>query len=200
MFGAGGSNNNCESEWHPDGKTKVGCTNDKTDYPPAWKSTPQSKAEYFFTNAQDCCQQYTPAGSSCPLRDLCNDVTTSIDITARPTAKPTSAPRACKWHSTSTATEIPWCTFSDMYPEEWAFDTDLSSQYLFETHDECCDKAHGASTCGETIVCFTPPPTATPTTGKVRLFWCYTVVASSLPILGVTHFFSLVLHSQPPPQ
>lgn len=86
---------NCnDKEWHPDGKTKTGCTNDSTDYPPSWKSS-NANSQYFFASAQDCCNKYPSTSTSCQVRNACDafaDDVSTLAVTPFPSPAPTPAP------------------------------------------------------------------------------------------------------------
>mmetsp|Transcript_23725 Transcript_23725/g.57222 ORF Transcript_23725/g.57222 Transcript_23725/m.57222 type:complete len:474 (-) Transcript_23725:13-1434(-) len=81
----------CESDWHPDVRTKRGCTNDPMDYPQEW-NTPQNRDAYFFSTSHDCCLKFFSPGV-CDSRDACNgNHLTKIRMTSSPTNRPTSTP------------------------------------------------------------------------------------------------------------
>ena len=155
--------NECEETWHPDVKYKEGCTNDKTDYPSDWKSS-SNYDRYFFTTAKECCTTYTSIGS-CPIRDTCTNELTYVEITKSPTNKPTYAPNVCKWHPSLNPknNNVPQCDWSDTYPSNWN-DPTVSISKLYDSFEECCQGAHGASNCDRVAYCDTEQPTMNPTT------------------------------------
>ena len=69
------------------------------------------------------------------------------------------------WHPSLESTEQPQCDFSDLYPVSWRY-TD-PEQNLFDSHEECCQGAHGLSDCTKAYTsdnCASPMPTVSPTT------------------------------------
>ena len=109
--------------WHESDSVPQTCTNSPS-YPPAWDEYPESRAHFFFRNAEDCCN--TRFLSECIIEDVFSNEETGEKEEGN-----------SKWHESITDPQT--CTNSPSYPPAWDKYPESRAHFFFQNAEECCN-------------------------------------------------------------